>query len=851
MNPYLKRFFIIVGIFLLLVIGAALALSTLFEDAIGQRIVRAINRQIETELRVEDFKLSLIRFFPSAGVTLKGVELQGANRDLLLDAGEVSFRIGYSSIFGSRISVNSVLIANGALRVRVDEQGHANYDIFKDTGKEEPGAPSDLTISLQKARLQEMLLVYDNVQSDQHISANVASLDLSGEFSSQAFDLKTKADIFSNFVDLAGIRYLPGKTIACDALLAVDLDKGSYDFRKFDLQIEKNLFQLDGVVTARTDGTVFNVFISNEEGHLDDLVQLLPAEYLQRVGNLSSKGNFFFDGRVEGVLSERSNPDIHFKFGLERGRLDSDLLPSGLRDVSFEARFTNGRERSNATTEFEIANFQGLFGREPVDFSLLVRNLNDPQVDLLLDGVLPIETVARLLGSTTVKEGAGELEIQQLSLKGRYSDMVHPERVANVLATGRLEFDDASLEFEKERLTFDRGVLEIDGNTLSLKDLKLEGAGSDIILNGSCSNLLPVLLADSLTAPDTKLRVDASWRSEMLDIDRFLQIVNSAPSEPPSPQPVEADSASTVPAAPPGGWFATHLDGVFECQVKKFNYGKVEGAYFLGKLVFAGDQLLVEGNTEAMGGRFNLNGGLILEDKPRLQATLDCADVNVSEFFRQTDNFGQTMLQDRQLSGRLSAKIALFIDFDEAGNPLLDKMLVFAGIGIVNGELKNLEILEQMSSYVKVEDLRHIKFANMQNWMEIKNGRLYIPTMFIQSNALNLTISGEHSFNNEIDYNIKVNAGQVVANKFKKYNPEMEPIKAKGGLVNLYFKIFGTVDKFDYKMARKQVKQDFDRSEARKSEIKKALLQAFGNIDLIEEPGDWADTGEPAVLEGF
>ena len=851
MNPFLKRFLIILGIFLLLVIGGTFALSTLFEDAIGQRIVREINRQIETELRVEEFQLSLVRFFPSAGATLKGVELQGANRDLLLDAGEVSFRIGYSSIFGSRITLNSILIANGALRVRVDERGHVNYDILKDSGREEPATGSDLTISLKKARLQEMLLVYDDEQSNQHLSANVASLDLSGEFSSQAFDLKTKADLFSNFVDLAGIRYLSGKTIACDALLAVDLDKGSYDFRNFGLQIEKTLFQLDGVVTARPDGTAFDVFITNEEGHLDDLIQLLPAEYLQRVGNLSSKGNFFFDGRVEGLLSERSNPDIHFKFGLEQGRLDSDLLPSGLRDVSFEARFTNGRERNNTTTEFEIADFQGLFGRDPVDLSLLVRNLDDPQVDLLLDGVLPIQTVARLLGSTTVKSGAGDLEIQQLSLKGRYSDMVQPERMANVQATGRLEFDDASLEFDKERLTFDRGVLEINGNILSLNDLKLEGAGSDIVLNGSCANLLPVLLADSLTASGAKLRVDANWRSDMLDIDRFLQIMNTGFAETQAPPPVEADTTAVVSAGPPGGWFASHLDGVFECQIKKFNYGKVEGAYFLGKLVFAGDQLLVEGNTEAMDGRFNLNGGLILEDRPRLQATLNCADVNVKEFFRQTDNFGQSMLQDRHLSGRLSAKIALFINFDETGKPLLDELLVFAGIGITNGELKNLEILDQMSSYVKVEDLRHIKFANMQNWMEIKNGRLYIPAMFIQSNALNLTISGEHSFGNEIDYNIKVNAGQVVANKFKKYNPEMEPIKAKGGLINLYFKVFGTVDQFDYKMARKEVKQDFDRSEARKSEIKKALLQAFGNIDLIQEPGDWADTGEAAVLEGF
>lgn len=250
-----------------------------------------------------------------------------------------------------------------------------------------------------------------------------------------------------------------------------------------------------------------------------------------------------------------------------------------------------------------------------------------------------------------------------------------------------------------------------------------------------------------------------------------------------------------------------------------------------------------------MGGRFNLAGSLFFEERLRLQARFDCADVNVKEFFRQTDNFGQSVLQDRHIDGTLSAKMALFADFDENGNIVLPDLLVFAGIGIENGELKDFEMLDNFSSYVKVEDLRRIRFVNMQNYLEIKNGKLYLPAMFIQSSAMNLTVSGEHSFDNEIDYNIKVNAGQVLATKFKKYNPGLEPIKAKGGFVNLYFKVFGTIDEFDYKTAKKDVKQDLQLSERRKNEIKNALRQAFGSIDLIEEPAGWGDEGE--VLEGF
>lgn len=847
MNPFLKRFLLILGIFFLVLILGALAVTTLFQDAIGQRIVKEINKQIKTELKVGDFRLSLFRAFPSAAATLKSVELYGAHNDLLLDAGEVSFRIGYASIFGAGIKVNSVLVANGALRVLVDEQGKAGYDIFEASQEEDTGNEGGFSVSLKKARLQNVLLFYENRQTGQNLSVQVESLDLSGEFSEKAFGMTVRAGLRSHFIDLAGIRYLPDKEIGINALLDVDLERGTYDFRNFGLQVEKNLFVVDGVVTTLPDGTRFDLFFDNEGGHLDDLVQLLPAQYLSRFGDLSSKGDFFFEGRVDGLLSERLNPDIRFKFGLQNGKLESDLMPSGLSNVSFEARFTNGKSRNNATTEFEIKNFNGLFGRQPVDFHLLVRNLDDPMADFSLDGVVPIETVAGLLGSTEVKDGSGEIEIQGLSLKGRYSDMIDPARMSNVLAQGRIEFDDASLEFEKEKLTFDRGVLEINGNLLTLNDLKLEGAGSDISLNGSCANLIPVLLNDSIASQGAKLRFDANWRSETLDIDRFLAVVNP----PSTAQPAAPAAADTLaaPQAQAGGWFATHLDGVFECQVKEFNYGKTDGRYFIGKIIFDENTMLIEGNAEAMGGRFNLSGSLALEERLSLQARFDCAGVNVKEFFRQTGNFGQSVLQDRHIDGTLSAKMALFADFDENGHIILPDLLVFAGIGIENGELRDFDMLNNFSSYVKVEDLRHIRFVNMQNYLEIRNGRLYLPAMFIQSSAMNLTVSGEHSFDNEIDYNIKVNAGQVLATKFKKYNPGLEPIKAKGGLVNLYFKIYGTVDEFAYKTAKKEVKNDFEASERRKNEIKNALRQAFGSIDLIQEPAGWGDEGE--ALEGF
>src|SRR5690606_16412614 len=116
---------------------------------------------------------------------------------------------------------------------------------------------------------------------------------------------------------------------------------------------------------------------------------------------------------------------------------------------------------------------------------------------------------------------------------------------------------------------------------------------------------------------------------------------------------------------------------------------------------------------------------------------------------------------------------------------------------IQNGQLKDFKMLEQFSTYVKMRDLMDIRFANLENYIEIADQKLYLPVMFIQSNAMNLTVSGEHSFENVMDYNIKVNAGQVMANRFKASSSQPQPAKKKGWF-NLYFNIAGTVE--DYKV---------------------------------------------------
>jgi hypothetical protein len=255
----------------------------------------------------------------------------------------------------------------------------------------------------------------------------------------------------------------------------------------------------------------------------------------------------------------------------------------------------------------------------------------------------------------------------------------------------------------------------------------------------------------------------------------------------------------------------------------------------------------IAGNANGMDGAFKLDGTMFFEKQHRLEAKLDGSHIDVKEFFRQTENFGQTQLTYQNIEGTMNTKMLIHAFWDSTGQFLTDDMHVWAGLGIQNGRLRGFKLLEEFSDYVDVKDLRDVRFVDMQNWIEVRNSTFYLPAMFIQNNAMNMTVSGEQTFDDKIDYNIKVNAGQVIANKFKKRNkPEIIPAK-QNGFFNLYFNISGTLDKYDYETNKKKVKDKLSKSDRQKSQIRAALIRAFGApLNMLREPTGWEDEGEAA-----
>ena len=802
---------------ILLLLLALVIIAGAFEQQIAGLVIRTLNQQLKTELQVEEAKLSLIWKFPQAAVYLNGARLQGAGEaeTPLLDVGSISLQCGIMELLMGNYNFTSISINDGALYVHTDAKGQANYDVFL-SEDEAPATEesSDLNLSISDATLSNVVLHYVDVPSTYDIRLDVASAYFEGAFlinnelNLNQHTLTSYAELVSDHVTIGETSYLVGTELAYDGAIALDLAQEAYTIQQFKLYVQGNRFELDGSVKNTDEGRLYDLAFNSNEALLSSLLQLVPAPYNATVGLFESTGRLSFEARINGLQNKRKNPIVEVNFGLKDGRMTHPSLDGSMRDVNFEVRFTNGNGVDDETALLELVGFQASLNNQPLNLNWEMQGLENPQINLAFDGSIPLDAVYGFFGET-VTEGSGFIRIEQLSLGGRLKDMTSMYRIPRVALGGHVVFDQAYLLVNDIPTTLETGQLLLQNNAFTASNVTFKTEESDMVFNGSFENLLPVLLSDSLNSQNAKLRFQASLNAQNLNIDELLGLSGGHSQEEIQDAPEAEQDSLTQENNEQRERLTSFLEGSFITNIQHITYGQIQGDRFNGEVGFRNSIMSFKNvQLSAMDGLFELNGKIFFEQEPRISLFIDCDNIDMQQCLAQTNNFGQDALTAENLRGRLQALVQINIFLDSLGNFKNEDLYVVADVTLRNGELLDVKMLEGFSSFIKMRDLRHIVFTELNNQFKIENSTFVMPAMFIQSNALNLLIGGTYTFNHDMDFRLKVNAGQVFANKFKRYNPDKEAIKARqNGLFNIYARIMGNLyGEYDYKIGPRHAK---------------------------------------------
>lgn len=835
----------ITGIVLLILVLIPVIAVSFFGGPIARAVVNSLSSKLPTEIRVAEYDVAFWRSFPSISVNLQDVQVRGSDGSDLLVAEQLSCLLDLGSLFG-KIRVEEIAISNGKLNLITDVDGNTNYQLagYTPVGEEVPaGEPTEFAIA--EARLNGIEFTYRDAQLQIDLAGNVDKATFSGDFGASNYLLSADGRLEIFYLDQEGVRYLNETSLRLEAKTDIDNNLSKYVFAPLRIESGELEISMVGEMTSTKDGLITDLRLESQSGSLADVIALIPPAYAGTLNELETKGELTLSGSITGPWTQRKYPKMDGRLAFTNGRVGSPRINVGARDLDLKARFAYLDGPNGGVQSFAIEELKGLFRNQPFSLKLSIENLDDPRIDLSANGALPLEALPAFLGEGPLTDGDGFVRVENLRLTGRYEDMLTARRMGRVAASGRLTFDDGEITINERQLSFPSGTLELRDNEMELTNFAFEGPGTEISFTGKATNLIPVLFADSLNTNDAELNFDARLTGKSLDIDELLKLAGPTEEEQEIAEATGATDSLRAKTMERRTQITDLLRGRVDANVDAWNYGEIEGENFRGQLIFVPRQLDVRGLTDAMDGQLKLDGEVYFQELQRVEGRISGIGIDVREFFRQSENFGQEVLVADNLKGKMDAKLWIQAYFDEKGEFDYEKLHVLAGMDIAEGELNDFEMLKNFAFALKAGDLERVRFTRLQNFFEITDQTLYIPTMFVQSSALNLELSGSHTFNNYLDYFIKVNAGQAIANKIGKHEDNLDILPARrNGFFNLYYTVKGPLEDYAVESDKRAVKNDFQRSEYRKERVRQQLAELFSEpIELVEVPAGTEDEG--------
>ncbi|HSR38349.1 MAG TPA: AsmA family protein, partial [Phnomibacter sp.] len=206
----------VTGISLASLLLLMLLLPVLFPNAFSKQIKAWANDSITVQLDFAAAKLSFFSHFPHLTLTLQDYSLTGATpfeKDTLISGKALGFGIDLFSVFGSTIKINRLFIDESNIKVLIDKNGNANYNILKPT-TEKPAEKSDTAsanVRLEGLYLNNCQLDYTDHSVPMAFHAEQLNYVGKGDLQSSQFDLKSKlsAEHFRFIYD--GLTYINDK----------------------------------------------------------------------------------------------------------------------------------------------------------------------------------------------------------------------------------------------------------------------------------------------------------------------------------------------------------------------------------------------------------------------------------------------------------------------------------------------------------------------------------------------------------------------------------------------------------------------------------------------------------------
>lgn len=738
MGRFKKIFLWFSGILLTVIVVLSLLLY-LFRDRIIQAAIGEVNKYLNVKVDI-DPKIDLTWWstFPNVSVRFRSVKIYESvpgSDSLMGKADNVYLAFDTWQLLAGQYVIQQLDVDNGTFNLRITRNGLQNFNILKADTSSSSGGSTSLDITGIHGR--KILISYRDQRDGQYYSIFSDQINASLNIDSSRYRIFLESNNRIEQISVAGTSFLGGKHANTHGVIIYEPGKNKVTFEPSEIQLEEALFSFHGYVDLNSQK--LDLRIENKESEIKTLISLMPERAYQQLKTYKSSGKVYLSCSFSGNYGPTQNPYVRVVFGLDRVNLQEPDLNIKLHDVSLKGEYNNGNKQNVYTSQLTLQGIKGILDNEKIAGNFQMLNFMDPWLKFDLAGAVSIPWLLRVFPTSDLKDGSGRIEVD-LNFEGKVSAL-RSQRINEIRATGEIVLDTISIQPTSlpYKINDLQGTLLFNNSDVAVDNLSFKAGKSDFLISGFLKNALPRLVNG-----EKRMLADLSLESKYIDVEELLK-----------------QGSGNASASPPSGRFP-YLDPYvlkIDMNVGAINYKKVKLKKIEGALRF--DQPYLEGSKisfEMAGGKVSFDASTIFHSEKEIQTSLKSRldKLYIDSLFYMFDDFGQSFIVQKNISGKFSGVVDAIIFIDKDGNIDANKLVANIDGSIKDGELNEFKPMQSLSKFIDAEELARIRFSELTNKVFISNRVITFPEMKIVSNVSTIGIAGTHTFDGEMDYQLAI-----------------------------------------------------------------------------------------------
>lgn len=822
--PIIKKILLFSTVGILLLIATGITLTYVFQEKIIALFVEEVNKQIKTPVKVDKIDLSILEKFPQLTVNLKNVWIQEGvknSTDPLAKAKNIYFALSLRELLKGNYQINQVHLEQAEVFLKVFPNGYNNYTIFeKDTAKHRD---SKLGFQLKQINLRKVLLNYSDLKRDQEYAliAEDAAATLLSE--NNVYEIALDGEILTRKIRIQKETFFKEKQLNIKTHFNYHVDADSVNILPSEIFVHDSKFLVEGLYQG-ADKNYVNIKSTGENTDIQTILSLMSERVYDKFKVYKSDGNVYFSSKLEGFISEDNSPELQITFGCRNASLFHPDINRKLENLTLEGQFYAKKANDLSTATLRLNSISGKMEGRPFSGNLYLENFEDSFVSLNVDAEIDARSLLEFYPISSIKKASGLVDID-ISFEGKIKNLRNNNTA--IKTSGEIILKNLEFELASSKLPFKnfKGSFIFKNDDLAISDFSGHIGSSDFMLNGFFKNIVAYLIFE-----DQPITIEADLNSDLLDFDELL--TGNVTEDPGSF--TEGEQYYSFKISP-------KLELSFNCHVKSLKFRRFVGQNINGKLKVKDQNAQATNiNITTAGGEMNLNGKVDARIENHIEVNTEASfdKIHIDSIFYLFYNFNQDFLIDKHLKGHISAEVNSHMVFDNKLHFDSKKFRSEVGVTIRNGELNNFEPMQKLSKFVTEESLSRLRFSELNNIIKIQDETIYLPSMEVKSNVSTIQVKGTHTFDQKIDYYVK-----VPLKTFSKKDKD----EAFGAIAdnendgaNLFLTIKGTTDDYSINYDSKAVKQKIKEDIKKEGQELKEVFQNKGkkekeDVELKED----------------